>query len=713
MPVDAGSNVSVGHASIAPVEADRVLAALDDEQRAVAESLEGPVMVLAGAGTGKTRAITHRIAYGVLSGAHDPRRTLAVTFTNRAAGELRGRLRELGVAGVQARTFHAAALRQLRFFWPRLSDRAFPDIMPSKAALVARALSAHDISPDKSLVRDVSSDIEWARVNFFDEHTLAGAKIGRSLSIDAADLARVLASYEQAKSDKGVIDFEDVMIVLIGALSTDPAIAREVRAAYRWLTVDEYQDVNPVQHALLTLWRGDRDDLCVVGDPSQTIYSFTGASPDYLLRFPKELPGATTVRLVRCYRCSPQIVELANALIHGGSSSRNAVTLQSQNEPGPTPIIQDYDDDVAEARAVAELIKKGIDSGLRPRDIAVLYRINAQAVEIESALAEQGISVTLRGSERFFERGEVREAVTRLRAAGRFAQGAESVELVRDVIDVLSAMGWSTEQPTTTGAVRERWESLAALVELAREMSSLTLTQFVDHLDERASTQYAPVADGVTLASIHAAKGLEWPVVYVVGCSDGLIPLQHADSDAQVEEERRLLYVAMTRAEKELRLSWAHSRQPGGRASRKLSRFLVSITAAPESSDRSSVRRGHGRNGEGRKGEGRARQRRGPAQCRTCDKALVTPGERTIGRCRTCPATFDESFFEELKTWRMTHATQKQVPAYVVFTDATLIAIAEQLPRDREQLSAIPGIGPAKLEAYADELLTMVTNREG
>lgn len=702
--MDTRSWLSPGHASIHPVDPGAVLDGLDDEQRAVAESLEGPVMVLAGAGTGKTRAITHRIAHGVLSGAHDPRRSLAVTFTNRAAGELRGRLRELGVDGVQARTFHAAALRQLRYFWPRLSDRAFPEIMPSKAALVARALSANETSPDTSLVRDVSSDIEWARVNFFDEHTIASASVARSLSLEAPVLARVMASYEEAKSERGVIDFEDVMIVLIGALTTDESIAREVRKAYRWLTVDEYQDVNPVQHALLNLWRGDRDDLCVVGDPSQTIYSFTGASPDYLLRFPTEHPGATTVRLVRCYRCSPQIVELANGLIHGGASSRNAVTLRSQTPTGPTPDVRTYDDDVAEAVEVASRIQTNIEAGTRPREIAVLYRINAQQVEIESALTEAGIPVTVRGSERFFDRGEVREALSRLRAAARFeADGQASTDsLAGQVSAVLSAMGWTSQQPTTTGAVRERWESLAALIELARESRDSDLAGFVAHLDERANAQFAPSADGVTLASIHAAKGLEWDIVHIVGCSDGLIPLQHAEGDEQVEEERRLLYVAITRARKELSISWARARQPGGRANRRVSRFLAALTKGPVATDEASVHAGSRSAGNGK------RKRRGPAKCRVCDKALVTAGERTVGRCRTCPSTFDESFFEELKEWRLGHATSRQVPAYVVFTDATLIAIAEQLPMDAQALSAIPGIGPAKLDAYGAELLDLV-----
>lgn len=680
---------------------EEVLAGLDDEQRAVAESLEGPVMVLAGAGTGKTRAITHRIAHGVLTGAHDPSRTLAVTFTNRAAGELRSRLRILGVEGVQARTFHAAALRQLRYFWPRVSDRAFPELVSSKASIVAGVLSANGVSPDTSMVRDVSADIEWARVNFLDQHTIGSTSIGRQFSIEPEAFTRVLADFEQAKAERGVIDFEDVLILLTGMLSSDESIGREVRSAYRWLTVDEFQDVNPVQYALVKLWLGDRDDICVVGDPSQTIYSFTGARSDFLLDFPREFPDSTTVRLVRCYRCSPQIVSLANGVIHMGSSSRQAVTLRSEKPAGPSPRIEVFDDDPAEAAAVAKRIGALIEAGERPRDIAVLYRINAQQVEMESALATAGIPMTVRGSERFFERPEVREALTRLRGAARAESSPQP--LVDQVVDVFSAMEWSTRQPTTTGAVRERWESLAAIVELAREDQAASLSDFVDHLDERAAVSFAPVSDGVTLASIHAAKGLEWRSVFVIGCSDGLLPLQHAEGPESIEEERRLLYVAITRAERDLGLTWARARQPGGRPSRSVSRFLTSFAQAP--TDGASVQ---GRRSRSMGGEPRPRKRRGPASCRTCGKALVTPGERTVGRCRSCPATFDESFFETLREWRRAQSSAQGVPAYVVFTDATLIAIAEQLPTNVETLSAIPGVGPAKLEAYGAAVMGMV-----
>ena len=297
--------------------AARILAGLDDEQRAVAEAVEGPVVVLAGAGTGKTRAITHRIAYGVETGAHDPRRSLAVTFTNRAAGEMRGRLRTLGVEGVQVRTFHAAALRQLRYFWPRLSGNVFPELIASKSRLVVEAARTAGLATNSALLRDLASDIEWAKVSQLDAEGLLTSPLaaGRNWSVDLAQFAKVFSAYDEIKHDRGLLDFEDVLLVTVGALTTRPDIADEIQSAYRWFTVDEYQDVNPLQHRLLTLWRGDRDDLCVVGDASQTIYSFTGARSEYLRTFRTEFPDATEVRLVRCYRCTPEIVSVANSVI--------------------------------------------------------------------------------------------------------------------------------------------------------------------------------------------------------------------------------------------------------------------------------------------------------------------------------------------------------------------------------------------------------------
>lgn len=676
----------------------------------MAEALHGPVVVLAGAGTGKTRAITHRIAHGVATGQHDPRRTLAVTFTTRAAGEMRSRLRVLGVDGVQVRTFHAAALRQLRFFWPRLSGGDFPELLPSKARLVAESASRCKLPTDTATVRDLASDLEWAKVNFLTGPAIGerSAAVNRSLAVDPAAFAQLQIAYEDAKAARGLLDFEDVLLVTAGALADRPDIADAVRAAYRWFTVDEYQDVNPLQQRLLGLWLGERDDVCVVGDANQTIYTFTGATPDYLTSFRSTHPDATEVRLVRCYRCTPQIVTLANAVIERAATRDAATTLvlRSQRPAGAEPTIEAFADDVEEAAQVARRARQYLADGVPARDIAVLFRINAQSAELEEAFAEAGVPVVLRGTERFFDRPEVREAVTRLRGAARGESGG--LPLGEEVRAVLSTAGWTPSPPRTAGAVRERWESLAALATLADELSESladSLSAFVTELDSRAELQHAPVADGVTLASIHAAKGLEWSVLFVVGCSDGLLPLQYADTPAQVEEERRLAYVAITRAADHLHLSWARARQPGGRQVRSVSPFLAEALAGSanvgDALSGGVVKRGSGK----ARGE---RPRKGPARCRVCRKGLVTAQERTLGRCQSCPADLNEDLLDALREWRLQTSREKAVPAYVVFTDVTLIAIAEQAPADSDALADIPGIGPMKLQAYGEDVLGLV-----
>ncbi|MDG4865101.1 ATP-dependent helicase, partial [Streptomyces sp. T-3] len=413
-----------GQYTAPPPDADAVLAGLDPEQRAVATALQGPVCVLAGAGTGKTRAITHRIAYGVRAGILPPAGVLAVTFTNRAAGEMRGRLRQLGVNGVQARTFHSAALRQLQYFWPKAVGGPLPRLVERKVQLVAEAAARCRIRLDRNELRDVTGEIEWSKVTQTvpADYPATALKAGREAPRDPAEISQIYAMYEQLKQDRGVIDFEDVLLLTVGILQDNYAVAEQVRSQYQHFVVDEYQDVSPLQQRLLELWLGDRDNLCVVGDASQTIYSFTGATPDHLLNFRTRHPQATVVKLVRDYRSTPQVVHLANGLLAQakGRAAEHRLELISQREAGPEPVYTEYGDEPTEAEHTARRIRDLIKSGVTAGEIAVLFRTNGQSELYEQALADAGVPYQLRGAERFFERQEVREAGAALRGAARF-----------------------------------------------------------------------------------------------------------------------------------------------------------------------------------------------------------------------------------------------------------------------------------------------------
>nr|WP_269785617.1 ATP-dependent DNA helicase UvrD2 [Streptomyces buecherae] len=708
----------------APDSADAVLDGLDAEQREVAMALHGPVCVLAGAGTGKTRAITHRIAYGVRAGILQPASVLAVTFTNRAAGEMRGRLRQLGAGGVQARTFHSAALRQLHYFWPKAIGGEMPRLVERKAQLVAEAGARCSIRLDRNELRDVTSEIEWSKVTQTvpEEYPAAIAKSPREAPRDPAETSRIYAMYEQLKRDRGVIDFEDVLLLTVGVLQDRLDIADQVRGQYQHFVVDEYQDVSPLQQRLLDLWLGDRDSLCVVGDASQTIYSFTGATPDHLLHFRTRHPTATVVKLVRDYRSTPQVVHLANGLLASarGRAAEHRLELISQRDPGPEPGYAEYADEPAEAEGTARRISELLDAGVPASEIAVLYRINAQSEVYEQALADQGIAYQLRGAERFFERVEVREAGLLLRGAARAggaAPGLEDADTASQVRAVLGTRGWAPQPPAGSGAVRDRWESLAALVRLAEEFvrarPQATLRDFVVELDERAAAQHAPTVEGVTLASLHAAKGLEWDAVFLVGLTEGMMPINHARSDEQVEEERRLLYVGVTRARRHLTLSWALSRSPGGRPSRRPSRFLDGLrpgsgSAAP----RRSATQGTAAAGSVERGASPRRRPRGPVRCRVCGRSLTDPGEMKLMRCEDCPSELDEGLYDRLVEWRAEQATQLGQPAFCVFTDKTLLAIAEAVPDSEAQLSAIPGVVARKLRKYGSDVLALCAGED-
>src|SRR4051812_10739590 len=681
--------------------ADQLLDALDPEQRAVATALQGPVRVLAGAGTGKTRAITHRVAYGVASGVYNPQEVLAVTFTTRAAGEMRTRLGTLGAGGVQARTFHSAALRQARFFWPKVYGGELPVLVESKLPLLGNAARRNRVETDQATLRDLASEVEWAKVSNVrpDDYARIADARGRSVTgQDLATVARVFATYEDVKRDQGRMDMEDVLLCAAALLAEDDRVAAQVRHQYKWFVVDEFQDLSPIQSALLDLWLGGRDDLCVVGDPAQTIYSFAGANASFLTDFPTRFARTTSIELVRNYRSTPQVVATANRLLAGTGSA--GVQLRSQQPAGPEVTYVEHPDEVAEAEQVAADVLAKVDAGTPPREIAVLFRINAQSEAFEEALAARGVPYVVRGAARFFQRPEVKQAVTLLRGNARGGEGSGE-GLVADVRAVLSGMGWSDQAPTGRGNVRDRWESLQAIVSQAEELlradADATLAGFVAELDRRAADQHAPVAEGVTLATLHAAKGLEWDVVYLAGMQDGTMPIVYADGPAAVDEERRLLYVGMTRARRTLTVSWSLARSPGARSSRKPSRFLTGLR--PESpSDRAAAA---GTSTGGRK-------RRGVAHCRECGKPLGTTAERKVGRCEDCPASYDEELFERLRAWRVARDGEEKVPAYVVFTDLTLQAIAEVKPADTGALLRVSGVGRSKLEKYADDVLALV-----
>jgi DNA helicase II / ATP-dependent DNA helicase PcrA len=551
---------------------EALLAGLDDQQRIAAEALIGPVCMLAGAGTGKTRAITHRIAYGVTTGAYAPNRVMALTFTSRAAAELRGRLRQLGAGGVAARTFHAAALSQLNYFWPHVVGGQVPRLLDGKGRLLGHAAEVLKLKLDTATLRDLAAEVEWRKVSglSIDEYATAQRTLPGRLTLD--QVVAMQDTYEQLKDERKQLDFEDVLLAMAGMIESEPSVALQVREQYRFFVVDEYQDVSPLQHDLLALWLGDRRDLCVVGDASQTIYSFAGARSDYLLDFPKQYEDATVVRLEQNYRSTPFIVQAANQLMRGRPG---ALSLQAASrETGVEPSVREYPTDIAEARGVAQRVLELVETGVRPEDIAILYRVNVQAAALETALGEAGVSYQIRGSKRFFDLPEVKQAVMSLRAASVSIVGEP---LFKSVSDVLRSLGWSQAPPEARGAVRDRWESLNALMGLVDlAPAGTTFRQFTDELMERQAGQHEPTVSAVTLATLHSAKGLEWDNVFLIGLSEGLVPISFAGTFEQVDEERRLLYVGITRARRRLSLSWAVSGAQQ-RGPRERSRFLSEI----------------------------------------------------------------------------------------------------------------------------------------
>ena len=534
---------------------DEILAALDPDQRAVALATRGPVCVIAGAGTGKTRAITHRIAYAAAIGTMDPQKVLALTFTAKAAGEMRARLRSLGVPTVAARTIHSAALKQLLYFWPSVFGGRTPDLMTTKTGFLTEAINRAGLSDairatNRELMRDIASEIEWAKVSqvapsdYVDEIS----KRMQKPRVLPEQMVQIYTAYESVKKQELAIDFEDVLLLCAAMLEEEREVRERVQDQYRYFTIDEYQDVSPVQQRLINAWLGKRNDICVVGDPAQTIYSFAGATPVFLNTFTQRFPDAEVIRLSTGYRSTPEITFAANALLRHGSMGQELV---AQNDHGSAPSVVGYSDEAAEVNGVLSEITELLNSGTPPQEVAILARTNSQLKSVERAMLKVNLPYQVRSTERFFDRKEVRDFLSEVRKAS---------------VIPTEGQGWIDElrtlaQPYLTG---EAIDGIAALLHLARELDSddnftpKTLRGYLREVEDRVQQNNPPTMPVVTLATLHAAKGLEWERVFLIGASEGQLPV----SDASIDEERRLFYVGITRAKADLHISYRKSPSP-------------------------------------------------------------------------------------------------------------------------------------------------------
>jgi DNA helicase-2/ATP-dependent DNA helicase PcrA len=659
-----------------------LLADLDPEQLEAVQATSGPVVIHAGAGSGKTRVISHRAAYAIATGVVPADQVLVVTFTDKAATEMVERLRGLGLPGVTARTFHAHALSQLRHFWPAAHDGApLPAILDSKALLIsriARQLPGHyRFTPSK----DLADEIEWAKARRIAPrgYEAEAAAAGREPPIPADLFVRVFGDYERAKTRAGRIDFDDLLVGTVDLLESDADAAATVRARKRWFSVDEYQDTNPLQQRLLELWLGDRDDLCVVGDEDQTIYTFTGATSDYLTSFVQRHAGAREVTLSRNYRSSPEILALANRLLAAEGRRKQLVAMMPA---GPAPSIRRFADADGELAHLVSSIASLTAGGTAPAEIAILVRINAQIPPIEAALTRARIPFRVRG-QRFFERAEVRDALRILRllagpAAATSAEGPRGSQLLAALDARLRAdLGFEAADQGGGAEARERTANLALVLEIAGEAVAtrhdIDVAGLVAEFEARAAAETEGSGDGVNLLTFHRAKGLEWDAVLLPQLEEGTLPIRQAESDAEIAEERRLLYVGLTRARRHLFLSWAERRE----SRRRPSRFLAAL-------------------------EGRAS---------VPGRVTVLPGA-PMNAGRVARARDDDSpLMTALREWRTITAQSDGVPAYVVASDALLIEIADRRPVTLPALGRLKGIGPSKLARWGEEILE-ITRQE-
>ncbi|QPK94591.1 ATP-dependent DNA helicase UvrD2 [Actinomyces sp. zg-332] len=659
---------------------------LDDRQREVATTFPGPICVMAGAGTGKTRAITYRIAYAVQQGFYRAENVLALTFTNKAAFEMQERLAKLGITKVQARTFHAAALRQLTHFWAEEMGYDLPRILENKANIMTIVANNLSLKLDGAAIRDLSAEIEWAKVSIIpsSEYAQTVTELGRTIPYvkTAQEMQSIFEMYEKVKTNMGVIDFEDVLILLIGLFKTYPYILQEVHKQYRYFIVDEFQDVSLLQQTLLDLWVKNPSNLCVVGDTAQTIYSFAGADPSFLVNFSTKYENTKKIVLDKNYRSGKQIIALANSVIAEAKYKKNklpSVMLYPNKESDNFVEYNTYFDEANEAENTVAQIRQLLAKNINPSSIAILYRTNAQSQYFENYLSDSEIPYIIKNGTKFFSRPEIREAIKMMKKVV-LVTPKEQATVVID--NVLSMLGWRVDSTNLTGSSKEKWDNLNVLRNLAIKEKNIYvhIEQFYNYLVTRMQSQTELEKEGVVLSSLHSCKGLEWDYVFLVGMQEGIMPISLAKTDDQIEEERRLLYVGITRAREKLYISNYLSRQKSIRntnsaSDKNITRFLLKHWNEELS------------------------------------KTTTFKKEKRLEKDSGVLGEYGEStqyIYKLLSDWRDYISQEESIPKDKIIKESALIAIAVAKPKTIKHLEIIRGVTKTFIYNHGSEILRLI-----
>ena len=572
---------------------------LDSQQIDIITAPRGPVCVFAGAGTGKTNTIINRIGYIVATGRIPANQILAVTFTVRAANEMKSRLYILGqkleinTKTVQVATFHSAAYKQLKYFWKKLIGNVRWKLLENKLSIIKQASSKSKLEFSNTELHNLAIEIEWAKGSLIapEDYARIVDKIKHKTSINKNQVAEVYLNYEALKTHQFkslLLDFDDLLLYIAAAIENDFTIAQEFYNFYRCFVVDEYQDITPLQQRVLDAWLGKRDDITVVGDPNQSIYSFIGSNSCFLLNFSKKFSSSFMAKFERNYRSTPQILTLANKLIHHAKSEikKHKIFLVGQKKIGPKPTFFEYPDDITEAYSIVQSIRSYITYGINPSEIAVLYRTNLQSKIYKEALNSSRILYQINDNETFFDYKDISQILILMQNLAK--KNISEGKLISFINNIFKLSGLTTNPPSNIKAYK-RWKSLKALKTLInqeisknQEIKLLDLITKIHQIYVLKNTPYLN-DNSITLASLHSSKGLEWNVVFIIGINDGMLPTYHSlfqgTCNKLLEEERRLLYVGITRARIYLSISWALKNTPTDSSHvRSKSRFLKEIS---------------------------------------------------------------------------------------------------------------------------------------